>query len=143
MGLDVLRHRLLLSPETLLCYRDRQNVVNSYTMLYTPDMLRKARVKAKGGLRFVEPRFVPWVYTLMRLACPAYLRFIEGISKVETTGIEHLIGGFQQFYRRKARVLVVFHHASVHDAPVMVYLFCRSLPGAGLRFFSPGLPAFR
>lgn len=133
MGLDVPRHRLLLSPQTLLYYRDRQNVVNSYTMLYTPDMLRKARVKAEGGLGFVEPRFVPWVYTLMRLACPAYLRFIEGISKVETTGIEHLIGGFQQFYRRKARVLVVFHHASVHDAPVMVYLFCRSLPEAAGR----------
>jgi 1-acyl-sn-glycerol-3-phosphate acyltransferase len=93
-------------------------------------MLRRERVKAKGGLRFIEPRFVPWVYTFMRLVCPAYLRFVEGISKVETAGIEHLIGGFQAFYGKKARVLVVFRHASVHDAPVMVYLFCRSLPAA-------------
>jgi len=96
-------------------------------------MLRKQRVRAKGGLRFVEPRFIPWVYTFMRIACPTYLRFIEGISKVETAGIEHLIGGFQQFYGKKARVLVVFRHASVHDAPVMVYLFCRCLPAAAKR----------
>jgi 1-acyl-sn-glycerol-3-phosphate acyltransferase len=69
----------------------------------------------------------------MRLACPTYLRFVEGISKVETTGIEHLIGGFQHFYGKKARVLVVFRHTSVHDAPAMVYLFCRCLPAAARR----------
>lgn len=96
-------------------------------------MLGKQRVRAKRGLRFLEPRFIPWVYTFMRLACPTYLRFIEGISKVETAGIEHLIGGFQKFYRKTARVLVVFRHASVHDAPVMVYLFCRCLPAAARR----------
>jgi 1-acyl-sn-glycerol-3-phosphate acyltransferase len=102
-------------------------------MLYTPDMLRKERVKASGELGFVEPRFLPWVYTFMRLACPTYLRFVEGISKVETAGIENLIDSFRQFYGKKARVLVVFRHASLHDAPVMVYLFCRSLPAAARR----------
>jgi 1-acyl-sn-glycerol-3-phosphate acyltransferase len=102
-------------------------------MLYTPDMLRRERVKAKGGLRFIEPRFIPWVYALMRLACPTYLRFVEGISDVETAGIEHLIGGFRQFYGKKARVLVVFRHVSLHDAPVMVYLFSRCLPAAARR----------
>ena len=96
-------------------------------------MLRKQRVQAGGGLGFIEPRFIPWVYTFMRLVCPAYLRFGEGISKVETAGIEHLIGGFQRFYGKKARVLVVFRHASLHDAPVMAYLFCRCLPGAARR----------
>jgi hypothetical protein len=106
-------------------------------------MLRKERVKAKEGLRFIEPRFIPWVYTFMRLGCPTYLRFVEGISQVETAGIEHLIGGFQQFYGKKASVLLVFRHASLHDAPVMVYLFCRSLPAAGRPFFSPGSPASR
>jgi 1-acyl-sn-glycerol-3-phosphate acyltransferase len=96
-------------------------------------MLRKQRVRAEGGLGFIEPRFIPWVYTFMRLACPAYLRFVEGIGKVETGGIEHLISGFQRFYRKEARVLVVFRHASVHDAQVMVYLFCRCLPAAARR----------
>lgn len=117
----------------LLHYRGQRIVVNSFTMLYTPDMLRKERVRAKGGLGFIEPRFIPWVYAFMRLACPTYLRFVEGISKVETAGIEHLIGGFQQFYGKRARVLVVFRHASVHDAPVMACLFCRSLPAAARR----------
>ncbi|UCF99009.1 MAG: hypothetical protein JSV89_05590 [Spirochaetaceae bacterium] len=45
-------------------------------------MLRKQRVKARGGLKFIEPRFVLWVYTLMRLICPTYLRFVEGISRI-------------------------------------------------------------
>jgi hypothetical protein len=96
-------------------------------------MLRKSRVTAKPGLLFVEPRFVPWVYAFMRLACPTYLRFVEGISKTKTRGIEQLIGAFQQFYGKRARVLVVFRHASLHDAPVMVYLFCRLLPAAARR----------
>jgi 1-acyl-sn-glycerol-3-phosphate acyltransferase len=96
-------------------------------------MLSSERVRARGGLRFFEPRFIPWVYTFMRLACPTYLRFVEGISSVETAGIEHLISGFRQFYGKKARVLVVFRHASIHDAPVMVYLFCRCLPAAAKR----------
>jgi 1-acyl-sn-glycerol-3-phosphate acyltransferase len=102
-------------------------------MLYTPVMLRKGRIQAKGALRFVEPRFIPWVYTFMRLACPTYLRLAEGIAKVETAGIEHLIGAFQRFYAKQARVMVVFRHASLHDAPVMAYLFCRCLPAAAGR----------
>jgi len=96
-------------------------------------MLRTHRVKAAGALQFIEPRFVPWAYTFMRLICPAYMRFVEGISKIETAGIEHLIGAFQRFYGKKARVLVVFRHASLHDAPVMAYLFCRRLPAAARR----------
>lgn len=47
-------------------------------------MLRKDRVRAQGGLQFIEPRFIPWAYTFMRLSCPIYLRFVEGISRVNT-----------------------------------------------------------
>jgi hypothetical protein len=96
-------------------------------------MLRKRRIKAKGGLKFIEPRFIPWVYRLTRIGSPIYLRFIEGISKVETVGIEHLVQAYQHFYRKKARLLVVFRHPSVHDPPVMVYLFCRALPTGARR----------
>ncbi len=93
-------------------------------------MLRKNRVRAEGSLKFIEPRFIRWVYTLMRLSVPTYLRFAEGIGRVETEGIEHLIASYRQFYDKKARLFVAFRHASVHDAPVMVYLFCRALPAA-------------
>ena len=96
-------------------------------------MLRKRRVQARGGLKFIEPRFIPWVYTLMRLVSPLYLRRVEGISTVETEGIKHLIDAYRRFYLKKARLLVAFRHASVHDPPVMVYLFCRSLPAAARR----------
>jgi hypothetical protein len=96
-------------------------------------MLRNDRVNAKAGLKFIEPRFVPWVHFFTRLACPTYLRLIEGISKVETAGIENLIHSYQQFYQGKARVLVAFRHPSVHDPPVMVYLLCRLLPAAARR----------
>jgi 1-acyl-sn-glycerol-3-phosphate acyltransferase len=96
-------------------------------------MLRKDRVRAQGGLKFIEPRFIPWVYTFMRLSCPTYLRFVEGISRVETPGIEHLIRAYQLFYQKKARLLIAFRHASVHDSPVMAYLFCRCLPAEARR----------
>jgi len=84
-------------------------------------------------MKFIEPRFIPWVYTFMRLSCPAYLRFVEGISQVETPGIEQLIRAYQLFYQTKARLLIAFRHASVHDPPVMAYLFCRRLPAAAKR----------
>jgi len=91
-------------------------------------MLRKSRVRAQGVLRYEEPRFVPWVYALMRLSSPVYDRLAEGIAGFQTHGVERLIAAYQRFYRREARLLIAFRHAARHDPPVMVQLLCRILP---------------
>jgi hypothetical protein len=91
-------------------------------------MLRKRRVRARGGFRYEEPRFVPWVYAFMRLASPVYDRWVEGIGGFQPRGVERLIESYQRFYRREARLLIVFRHTAVHDAQVMVQLLTRILP---------------
>jgi hypothetical protein len=96
-------------------------------------MLRKQRVQAQGALSYQPPRFVPWVYTLMRLGAPAYLRLVEGIDRVQMKGAERLIDAYRQFYSGSARLLLAFRHASVHDAPVMTCLLSRVLPRAARR----------
>jgi len=91
-------------------------------------MLRPRRVRAQGALEYAEPRFVPWVYWLMRAGCPLYSRWSEGVDSLEVRGIERLIRSYQRFYRREARLLLGFRHAAVHDPPVMFHLLTRILP---------------
>ena len=91
-------------------------------------MLRKRRVEARGAFLYQEPRFVPWVYWLMRLGSPVYDRLAEGIGSFETRGVERLIEAYRRFYRGEARLLIAFHHAAVHDAQVMVQVITRILP---------------
>ncbi|MBN1836356.1 MAG: hypothetical protein JW820_10935 [Spirochaetales bacterium] len=97
----------------------------------------KRRVQAQGALEYQPPRFVPWVYALMRLGSPLYLRLAEGIDHVRAAGLQRLVEAYREFYRGEARLLVAFRHASVHDPPVMTYLLSRMLPRAARR---GGLP---
>jgi len=105
-------------------------------------VLRQRRVEARGAFVYQEPRFVPWVYYLMRLGSPLYDRLAEGISSFETLGIERLIEAYRRFYRGEARLLIAFHHAAVHDAQVMVQVVTRILPREARRRRQPlgGLP---
>ena len=75
-------------------------------------MLRRDRVRARGVFRYEEPRFVPWVYSFMRLGSPVYDRLVEGIAGFQTRNIERLITAYQRFYRREARLLIAFRHSS-------------------------------
>jgi 1-acyl-sn-glycerol-3-phosphate acyltransferase len=96
-------------------------------------MLSKKRIEAQGELPYQSPRFVPWVYALLRMASPTYLRLVEGIDHVHVRGMETLLDAYRQFYARSARLIVAFRHASVHDPPVMTYLLSRALPAAARR----------
>jgi hypothetical protein len=91
-------------------------------------VLRRNRVEARGAFFYQEPRFIPWVYYFMRLGSPVYDRLAEGIASFQTLGVERLIEAYRRFYRREARLLIVFHHAAVHDAQVMVQVITRILP---------------
>jgi hypothetical protein len=71
---------------------------------------------------------VPWVYAFVRLASPAYDRWVEGIAGLQIRGVERLIEAYQRFYRRDARLLIAFRHTTVHDAQVMVRLLTCVLP---------------
>ena len=91
-------------------------------------MLRKRRVRARGAFPYQGPRFVPWVYALMRLGSPAYNRWVEGIAGLQVSGVEHLLEAYRRFYCREARLFIAFRHTAVHDAQVMVQLITRILP---------------
>jgi 1-acyl-sn-glycerol-3-phosphate acyltransferase len=93
-------------------------------------MLEKKRVRPRGGLAYVEPRLVPWVYYFMRTAVPTYLRLVDGVRRVEVEGIEHLLDAYRSFYAGEARLLLAFHHPTAHDPSVLSYLISRALPAA-------------
>jgi 1-acyl-sn-glycerol-3-phosphate acyltransferase len=96
-------------------------------------MLSRKRIQAQGGLAYQPPRFVPWVYALLRLGSPTYLRLVEGIDRVHVQGMKSLLAAYRAFYGRSARLIITFRHASVHDPPVMTYLLSRRLAAAARR----------
>lgn len=90
-------------------------------------MSRKAD-GAAPALPFLEPRFSPVVHAVARLLSPLYLRFGEGVSRVEVEGVTTLVEEYHRFRRGESRLVVPFRHPSASDAAVVGYLFGRRLP---------------
>lgn len=88
-------------------------------------LLSRRRYGAAEGLRFLEPRFSRFAHTLVRLLSPAFLRFVEGVRRVEVQGARTLLEEYRSFAAGESRLIVAFRHPSASDAPVVGHLFAR------------------
>ncbi|NBC29741.1 MAG: hypothetical protein GVY29_07100 [Spirochaetes bacterium] len=101
---------------------------------------------AASGLEFLEPRFSRWAHAFARLVSPLYLRFGEGVARIEVDDSTILIDEFLRFYRGETRLIIAFRHPNVSDPPVLGMLFGRQLPRmarrAGRPFNAPSFAHF-
>ncbi len=65
---------------------------------------------------------------LVRSIGRPYLRFAEGISRIEISGMEHYEGAARGFLDGKWRLIIPFRHVSKADAAVIGTLFARIIP---------------
>ena len=64
----------------------------------------------------------------VRTIGPAYLRFAEGIRRIETEGMQTLADEIEGFQRGDQRLIILFRHVAKEDAPVMMKLITDELP---------------
>ncbi|AFZ02975.1 1-acyl-sn-glycerol-3-phosphate acyltransferase [Calothrix sp. PCC 6303] len=87
-------------------------------------------------LKFLPPKFNPFIHQLTKLAFPLLLRFRfrpwlpSGISNFETENVVELVKLYQQFQAGKVRFLMAFRHPEVDDPLSMFYLLSRAVPKA-------------
>lgn len=91
---------------------------------------------AQPPLKFIPPRFNPFVLRIVQWLLPILLRFRlrrwlpAGISHIEAENVKVLVDLYQQFQAGKIRFLMAFHHPEVEDPLCMFYLINRAVPRA-------------
>jgi hypothetical protein len=92
--------------------------------------------RAQSRLKFIPPRYNPWIrqasYALLPLLLRVRLRpwLPAGIWPVTCQNPEVLVDCFHQFQAGKIRLILAFRHSQVDDPLCMSYLFSRLLPEA-------------
>jgi 1-acyl-sn-glycerol-3-phosphate acyltransferase len=91
---------------------------------------------AQPPLKFIPPRFNPFVLRIVQWLLPILLRFRlrrwlpAGISHIEAENVKVLVDLYQKFQAGKIRFLMAFHHPEVEDPLCMFYLINRAVPQA-------------
>lgn len=83
--------------------------------------------RATVGRGFVAPRYSAKARSFMKLVGGTYLRFLEGVAKVEIDHPETLIDALELFYKGNHRLIITFRHVAKEDAPVMMYALNKRL----------------
>jgi hypothetical protein len=84
--------------------------------------MRKLINQAQPRLRFIRPRLNRAVLALGRFISTAYVRFRMGVRIEAVHGIERLIDEYRRYNSGRSKLIVVFRHVHVHDAPVIFHL---------------------
>ncbi|TVQ13745.1 MAG: 1-acyl-sn-glycerol-3-phosphate acyltransferase [Leptolyngbya sp. DLM2.Bin27] len=92
--------------------------------------------RAQSSLRFIPPRYKPWVVQGSYIVLPLMLRLRlrpwlpAGIWPVTCPNPEVLADCFRQFQLGKIRLIMAFRHSQVDDPICLSYLFSRLVPRA-------------
>lgn len=80
------------------------------------------------ALAFLEPQFDPWVFRVVRLGLPWWLRWTKGIREVRLEGGEILAEWMAQFQRGQVRLILAYRHPTTADPPCLIHALANLLP---------------
>jgi hypothetical protein len=99
--------------------------------------------RAQPPLKFIPPKFNPFIRQLTQWSFPIIQRFRlrpwlpAGIVRFETKNVETLVKLYQQFQTDKVRFLLAFRHSEVDDPLSMFYLLSHAVPASARQLKIP------
>ena len=85
-------------------------------------------ITVQPPLEFIQPAFNPVVWNLTRSILPIWLRFHDGITKIDVHNASTLIELYRQFQAGKIRFTIAFRHPAITDPPCIAQLLWNQLP---------------
>jgi len=80
------------------------------------------------ALTFMEPNFNPWIYRLVRLGLPWWLRYTQGIPEITLNRGEILATQLSQFQQGQIRLLLAYRHPTTADPPCLIHTLSNLVP---------------
>ena len=85
-------------------------------------------ITVQPPLEFIQPAFNPVVWNLTRSLLPTWLRFHDGITKIDVDNADTLIELYHQFQAGKVRFMIAFRHPAITDPACIAQLLGNQLP---------------
>ncbi len=90
--------------------------------------MRKRVQSVKHKLDFIPPKLNRALLGFARLISTPYIRYALGLRIEEVEGIEKLSAAYRRYSSGESRLILVFRHVHVHDAPLIFQLVNKYLP---------------